>query len=118
MKRTLAILFVMVLSVTASICNAQIKVRGNVTEKSGVALIGAAVVIQGTIQGCITDESGSYTLKAPQGRKLIASMVGYKTKEERVQQVVNFILKEDRSINIENPLSTLANIITIGGAII
>ena len=55
-------------------------VQGKVLDELGEGLIGAGVVIKGTMQGTVTDVDGNYELSSvPQGATLEFSCVGYKT---------------------------------------
>ena len=56
---------------------AQVQVKGNVVDENGVPVIGASVVIQGTLNGTTTDLDGNFTLKAPKGAVLEISAIGY-----------------------------------------
>ena len=41
--------------------------RGNVTDDTGEALIGANVLAKGTTTGTVTDFDGNFTLEVPEG---------------------------------------------------
>ncbi|MFK7907698.1 MAG: von Willebrand factor type A domain-containing protein [Chitinophagales bacterium] len=58
------------------------EIRGKVTDETGQALIGVAVVVKGTTHGSITDIDGKYILKAPVGtHTLVFSYIGYRNHE-------------------------------------
>ncbi|MBQ9893531.1 MAG: TonB-dependent receptor [Bacteroidales bacterium] len=78
-----------------------VTVRGRVTDSKGEPVIGAAVMLQGTAAGAITDTDGNYSLTfTPKPRtepRLSCSSIGYvdETVEIGNRGVVNFVLKED-----------------------
>ena len=77
---------------------ADITVRGRVTDPSGVGLPGVTVVLKGTTRGTATGVDGSYTLTVPAaGGTLLFSYIGYENQEVSVsnQPVINVTLRED-----------------------
>ena len=65
MKKLSLLLFLFVGLVTVSM--AQRTVSGKVTDQSGLALIGANVLVPNTSAGTITDVDGNFSLSVPQG---------------------------------------------------
>ena len=65
--------------------NAQLS--GRVTDADGQPLIGANVVVRGTVLGSATDASGRYSiLRIPAGlRVIVVSMIGYRKQEQTVE---------------------------------
>ena len=56
---------------------AQVKtITGNVTDETGQPLPGAAVVVLGTTNGTITDNSGNYSIKAQKGNQIRFTFIG------------------------------------------
>lgn len=65
-----------------SIVSAQRLVKGTVTDKEGVAVIGANVVAKGTNIGTITNENRAYALSVPEGvTTLVFTYTGYVSQE-------------------------------------
>ena len=65
---------------TFSFMAAQRTVTGTVTEANGDALIGASVVVKGTVTGTSTDIDGSFSLDVPEGyNELEISYTGFAT---------------------------------------
>ena len=98
MKKLFA--FFAALSLIAGSINAQtVKVSGTVSDSFG-PVPGAAVLVQGTTTGTVTDIDGTYSIQAPANATLEVSCVGYKTATEAVggRAVVNFILTEDSEL--------------------
>lgn len=102
MKRIIfSIIFTMVASVSLS---AQNVVNGTVKDSAGEPVIGAAVYIQGTSHGVVTDVDGKYTLRfIPEaGKKTVmeVSCMGYKKETMAVtgSRTINFVLKEDSTM--------------------
>ena len=82
---------------------AQSKVAGVVTDsESGETLVGAAVLVKGTMSGTTTAADGSYSLKVanPAEAVLVISFYGYKTAEVPVNgnAIVNAALKADATV--------------------
>lgn len=82
---------------------AQSKVAGVVTDaESGESLVGAAVIVKGTMSGTTTGADGSYSIKVakPAEAVLVISFYGYKTVEVPVNgnAVVNAALKTDATV--------------------
>jgi TonB-linked SusC/RagA family outer membrane protein len=72
-------------------------VSGNVTDQSGLPLIGVNIVVRGTANGTQTDFDGNYTLQVNEGDVLSFSYVGLKTAEVTVgtSNTINLIMEED-----------------------
>ncbi len=58
-----------------------VSIIGRVTDKKGLPLLGATVLIKGTLKGTTTDANGYYAIKAPRNSTLVFSFIGY-TKQE------------------------------------
>ncbi|MBO4578502.1 MAG: carboxypeptidase-like regulatory domain-containing protein, partial [Paludibacteraceae bacterium] len=59
---------------------AQMKVKGTVLDENGDGAIGAAVQVEGTTVGTVTDFDGQFEITVPEGKKsLVISYLGYKT---------------------------------------
>lgn len=78
--------FVILVFLTFSIAAlAQGTVSGTVKDARGNPLSGASVTIQGTTNGTITDNAGSYTLMVKGGSHTVsASFVGFRTEPKRI----------------------------------
>ncbi len=72
-------------------------VHGKVTDKDGLPLPGATVLIKGTTKGTITDSDGNYAIKVPSGTILVFSFVGHQKQEIVVDNKteINITLQED-----------------------
>ncbi len=74
-------------------------VTGRVTDKAGVPVIGATVIVKGTTVGASTGADGSYTLHVPapaSGAVLLASYLGYNDAEAAVgsRTTIDITLRE------------------------
>ena len=58
-----------------------ITVKGVVKDATGLSVIGASVLQQGTTNGTITDFDGNFTLEVPSDAVLTISFVGYKSQD-------------------------------------
>lgn len=74
---------------------ATVKVKGNVTDASGLPVPGAAVFVKGTTHGVNTDGDGNFTLQVPEGSVLVFSCIGYAEMEVVAKDGMKVILKED-----------------------
>ena len=78
---------------------AQTTVKGNVSDESGLPLIGANVIVIGTTSGAVTDFDGNYSLKVDLNPpfSLKVTSVGFADSTLEVtanNQTINFVLKE------------------------
>ncbi len=83
------------LILTVSVSAQQRTITGTITNaEDGSPLVNATVLVKGTAVGTTTNEKGVYTIKANAGQILLASAVGFTTKEEKVgsKDILNFSL--------------------------
>lgn len=84
-------------------------VRGRVTDKDGLAVIGASVVIKGTTTGTITDYDGNFSIKLPAGEQtLLISYVGMKAQEVVVSS------QSQLNIQMQDDAAELEEVVVIG----
>ena len=91
-------LIVTVFLLMASICAmAQTSISGTVKDRGGDAVIGAGVVQEGTTNGVVTDLDGKFTIRVPEGAKVVVSCIGYKDWTFTVdgRKSYNIVLEED-----------------------
>ena len=74
---------------------AQTQVRGVVVDESGVPVIGATVLIKGTMQGTVTDLDGNFALTTQPGAKLVVTYVGMIKQEVNAASNVRVLLISD-----------------------
>jgi len=85
MKGNLAVFFLLVAMVCSSVALGQERtVRGRVVDESGLPMIGATIVVEGTQQtgliGTTADLDGNFSIRLPEGRSLLSiSFTGYRT---------------------------------------
>ena len=72
-------------------------VKGQVVDTNGEPIIGASVVVKGTINGAITDIDGNFSIpNVKEGDIIKISFVGYVTQEVKWNgQTLNVVLKDD-----------------------
>lgn len=72
-------------------------VTGLVVDETGEPVIGAAVVVEGTKNGTITDFDGKFTLQVPSGMNIVVSFVGYMPQTISTRQGNDFrvVMRED-----------------------
>ncbi|MDR0835947.1 MAG: carboxypeptidase-like regulatory domain-containing protein, partial [Tannerella sp.] len=57
------------------------RITGTVFDTKGETVIGASVVVKGTVNGIITDVDGKFSLNVPENAVLQVSYVGYATQD-------------------------------------
>lgn len=77
-----------------------ITVKGVVSATTGESVIGAGVMIKGTMTGVTTDIDGQYEIEAPDNAVLVISSIGYKTLEIAIngRTKVDVILEPDSKL--------------------
>ena len=73
-------------------------VSGTVVDASGLPVIGAGVLIEGTSTGAVTDENGKYSIEVPSGDSILEfSCMGYQTLKVSLdgRRVIDVTLRED-----------------------
>ena len=88
-------------------CASPVVVRGMVIDaEDKEPVIGAAVFIDGTKKGVVTNIDGQFALKLPPDTSLVISYIGYKTKKVRVSSLLHsddnvIVLEEDREAMLD-----------------
>ena len=98
---SVCLLIGVLLSTGSLFAQTSITVKGTVKDASGAPIVGAAVMLDGTTDGTITDVDGKYSLTfRPKGEKLpdlVFSSISYVTQNVRIagRRVIDVILEED-----------------------
>ncbi len=105
---------VMLLFITVSMVAQSGSIQGKVVDNTNEPLIGVSVTIKGTTKGASTDMDGNFTIKNIErgSYTIVASYIGYKTKELVVSapaSSVNIVLFEGNEILQEVVLQTRNN---------
>lgn len=81
----------LIVVLAANVAKQDIKVTGKVTGDAGEPLANVSVSVKGTSRGTTTDNTGTFTLLAPEDGTLVVSNIGYVTQELSVssQPVIN-----------------------------
>ena len=110
MKKFTFILLYLVIGICTVVAQ-NTKVAGSVTsEDDGLPIIGASIIVKGTMVGTVTDYDGNFTLEVPSnGKTLVVSYVGMVTQEVPVSPNVRIILKSDTQ-NLEEIVVTAMGI--------
>lgn len=79
------------------------KVTGIVKDEHGEPVIGATVLVKGTVNGVVTDIDGKYSIQTHIGDLLEYSYIGYNSVEQRVKSggVINVTLAES-NVNLDD----------------
>lgn len=74
-------------------------ISGTVIDESGLPVIGAAVIQQGSAtNGTVTDENGLFQIRVPAGTGLEVSCIGYTTRTATATPGMNIVLDEDSEL--------------------
>lgn len=76
-KQLLATTLFCVFALGVNAQNATQKVSGRVLDDAGQPIVGAAVIVDGTTTGTVTDLDGNYTIMAPADATIKVSFIGY-----------------------------------------
>ena len=100
--KQLSLVFALLLLGSAALW-AQKTITGKVTDDNGEALIGASILVKGTVKGTITDIEGSFSLEIPDGASsLQISYTGFKAKEVVLGSETNLtIIMETDAIGLD-----------------
>lgn len=94
-KKLTSVLLFLAMSVGAVSAQTS-KVTGKVIGEDGEPVIGASIIVKGTTVGTVTDFDGNFTLDVPSdGKQLVVSYIGMKSKEVVVSPNVNVTLMSD-----------------------
>ena len=100
-KHLLTTLLTLICSFAALTAQAQIKVSGTVTDKDGLAVIGAGIVEQGTLNGTTTGADGKYTISVASDKSVLEfSCIGYETVRQQVagRATIDVVMSEDAKL--------------------
>lgn len=94
MKKIIASICLGLFAISALAQN--INVKGTVLDASGLGVIGAGVIVDGTTIGAVVDFDGNFEIpNVPEGSTLTASCIGYTSVTLSAAPVLNFVLEED-----------------------
>ena len=85
-----------------------IKVSGKITGPLGEPLVGVSVKIKGSSAGTSTDQSGNYSISAPEESTLVFSSVGYETIEASVKG------RSEISLSLKTSTKSIDEVVVIG----
>lgn len=88
----------LILALIVQVSFAQQKtVTGNVSDESGMPLLGVTIVVKGTTNGTSTDFDGDYSIRVDEGATLVFSYLGYTNTEQVVgtSNTMNVTMTED-----------------------
>ena len=100
-RRTVCLTAAMLLLSWAAFAQGTITIKGTVKDEAGQPLVGAAVMVDGSTVGVVTDIEGNYSITFTPNSKitpaLVFSSISYESQTVPVagKRVINVILKED-----------------------
>jgi TonB-linked SusC/RagA family outer membrane protein len=95
MRKLLTIAFMLSLFIPG--LSAQtLKITGTVKDEAGTPVVGAAIIVEGTSNGVLSDSKGVFSLNAKMGQNLVCSCMGFLNSTLKVDSDrADFTLKED-----------------------
>ena len=108
-KRIIATLFLLCGILASAAAQQKITLTGLVTDTKKEPLIGAGVVVKGSVGNyAITDLDGRFTLEMEPYNRIEVSFLGFKTKELLIKEekYVEVTLEEDVSLAIDEVVVT------------
>lgn len=86
---------------------AQVTATGVVVEQgTDEPIIGASVIVTGTITGVVTDADGKFSINVPQGKKITVSYIG--------MEEVTLTPKQNMRIELKSDVSTIEEVVVTG----
>lgn len=93
------LLLLAIVAVSSTVAMAQSKVQGKVVDATGEPIIGASIMVKGSLTGTVTDLDGNFTLNdVPENSKLEISYVGFRSQTLTPSSNLNIILEEDKQL--------------------
>lgn len=105
-------LLILLLVFSAHLIYAQTKtITGKLTDQSGLPLPGVSVLLENSKTSSLSDMDGIYSVKVENGKTLVYSYIGFKTKQVLIgnQTVINVVL-ENSTLNLEEVVVTALGI--------
>ncbi len=97
------------ITLTPLISKAQVKpITGTITDGKGHPIFGASIIILGSTQGTVTDESGKFKLNVPENGTLVITSTGYKS------QVVKLTGSSELKIDMFEDIGRLDEVVVTG----
>lgn len=93
--KALTVLLTCVTLLLGAVAYAQGDPSGKVVDSNGEPIIGASVIVKGTVIGVMTDIDGKFTIKAQNGATLEVSCIGYVTKTVAAAPGLTVVLEDD-----------------------
>ena len=90
------------------VAGAQEAFTGTVVDRDGLPVIGASVLIQGTLNGTIVDMDGKFSLQVERGKDVVVSSIGFEDK------VIRFQGQKDLQIVLDAATTTLDEVVVVG----
>ncbi|MCT4648105.1 MAG: carboxypeptidase-like regulatory domain-containing protein, partial [Carboxylicivirga sp.] len=111
-KQTIILLSAVLISLSAK---AQKNISGHITAKDNSPLVGVNITIKDTYDGTISATNGQFELVANEDQAIVASYIGYNTKELSVDEItapIHIVLKE--SVTSLNAVTITAGTFSAG----
>ena len=108
MVRKIVLSIVALLAVGFSAYAQTRQVSGTVKDEAGNAIVGASVIVDGTVNGATTAADGSFKISAPANATLTVSFIGYE------DQTVNIAGKTQLAIVMKENAESIDDVVVMG----
>ena len=88
---------ILMLSFVSTKAQDKINITGQITDETGMPLLGVNVLVEGTNRGAVSDFDGNYTIKASKGEVLVFSSIGFTNQSITIADntTINIVLAQD-----------------------
>lgn len=100
--------FSLILLQFAGFAQADIEVKGSISNESGEPLEGASIQIKGTKKGVTSGAAGNYVIQAQKGDVIIFSFLGYEAQEVKIDRQTSL------NIVLHKATSSLEDVVVVG----
>ena len=99
LKLVVAAFSVMVLSTGTAFAQRDVTVNGTIVDESGQPVIGAAIMVKGTVAGVVSDENGMYSIDTKSNAVFQVSSIGFVEQEIPVngRTRIDIVMVEDNT---------------------
>lgn len=106
-KQFICFLSLFFLTVFSTEMVAQRTISGTVFDETGMTVIGANILVEGTSTGTVTDLDGNFELSLPEGsERLLVSYIGYGTQEVEIGDKTEFAVTLKSSVDLSEVVVT------------
>ena len=106
-KRRMVLTFLLALATTFAVAQ-NVRVTGKVTDEKGEFIPGVSILVEGTRQGVVTDNNGSYTIIVAPNARLNFRFLGY------VPQTISVNHRTTLNVKLKEDVKSIDKVVVIG----